>query len=640
MLSPRYMSLKAVEEAKREFLARVDFSALREEERISVDQSVGRVTSRPIYARISVPHFAASAMDGFAVRLKSPKEKLFRLGIDAFEVNTGDPLPAGTNAVVPLEMAAMEGRNVIVSEPVKLWQHVRLLGEDVVRGDVVLPPHHVISPLDIGVLMASGVKSVWVFQRPKVLVVPTGSELVDFWTSNTEELNRGQLIEYMSYVAVEYLKQLGVEAVRNTIVPNKDELLHTVRQAVKDFHLVLIIGGTSVGSGDFTRAVIEDLGSVIAAGIRSRPAKPTILGVIAGKPVIGIPGYPVSAFIAIKEFAVPVIHRICPLVSQGSVVKVQMGMSLTTGTGFDEFVRVKIASKGDRYVAFPTRMGMSVISPLAAADGVIKIPHYSTGIEEGEEESCVLLKNVETINQQLLIVGEEDPILQALDNYLRQINDPEKNFGLCFLNYGSSRGLSALRKGLCKIVAIGHFEEMSFRVDRLDDENAKDLFFLNIVKREIGLMARKDNPKRIASVTDVSREDVTFLNLPIGHSPRTWLDKILKRLAINGRDIRGYESEVNDIATVAVQVEQGTVDVGLGTYPMAKRFRLRFLPIAEESFGFAVRRDFMSSQAFATISDVLCSTKFKRKAQSLGYNTSESGQLTKICITEEMFGYC
>jgi len=623
------MSLKTVEEAKREFLARIDFSALRGEEKISVDQSVGRVTSRPIYARISVPHFAASAMDGFAVRLKSPTEKLFRLGIDAFEVNTGDPLPAGTNAVVPLEMAAMEGRNVIVSEAVKLWQHVRLPGEDVVRGDVVLPPHHVISPLDIGVLMASGVKSVWVFQRPKVLVVPTGSELLDFWTSNTEELNRGQLIEYMSYVALEYLKQLGVEAVRNTIVPNKDELLHRVRQAVKDFHLVLIIGGTSVGSGDFTRAVIEDLGSVIVAGIRSRPAKPTILGIIAGRPVIGVPGYPVSAFIAIREFAIPVISRICPTVFEGSV-KVRMGTSVNTNTGFDEFIRMRISPIGDDYLAFPTRMGMSMIFPLAATDGLVKIPHYAAGIEEGEEVRCVLLKGIGTIQQQLLVIGEEDPILRTLDNILRQINQFEPRFSLCFVNRGSSGGFSALKKGLCKIAAVGHFKKMPFTVDKLNDQNGGDFFFMNIVNREIGLMLKKNNTKTIASLADIICKNLTFANLAVGYSPRRWLDKLLKELAIDGRNIKGYENEVDNIATIALQVEQGIADVGLGTYPVAKRFGLGFLPIAEESFGFAVKDDFMFSPVFSTISDILCSNDFKKEATNLGYSTKESGQVTKI----------
>lgn len=635
------MSFKTLEEARCEFLARIDFSALKGEEKIRVDQSVGRVTSKPVYARISVPHFAASAMDGFAVKLKSAMdERLFTLGRDAFEVNTGDPLPAGTSAVVPLEMAAVEGQNVIVKGRIKLWQHVRLPGEDVVRGDVILPSHHIITPLDIGVLIASGVRNVWVFKKPRILVVPTGNELIDLLNEQYRSVEKGKLIDYMSYVAVEYLRQKRTEAVRSPVVTDKDELLNTVRQGVKDFHLVLIIGGTSVGSKDFTRAIIEELGIVIVAGIRSRPGKPTILGIVAGKPVIGVPGYPNSAFIAIKEFAVPVIDKICPVVSHGSV-KVQMGVSLVTSSGFDEFVRVKITSKSDRYVAFPTRMGLSVISPLAAADGVVRIPHDSTGIEEGAEESCELLRNIEAINRQLLVIGEQDPILQILDNFLRQVDSPRKRFSLCCLNYGSLRGLLALRKGLCEIAAVGQFEEMFLKVDGLDEKNAKeDLFFVNIVRREIGLMVKKDNPKKITSVTDIAREGLTFLNLPIGYSPRTWLDKMLKRMGVNEKDIRGYDCEVNDIATMALQIEQGTIDVGLGTYPMAKRFGLEFLPVAEETFDFCIKGDFMSSQAFAAISDVLCSTEFKRKARNLGYSARESGQLRKIRIGEGMSGNC
>ncbi len=423
-------------------------------EEAPVHEALGRVTAGPVYAAISSPHFHAAAMDGFALRAEATfgastiHPKPFTVGADAHPVDTGDPLPEGTDAVVMSELInEIDAETIEIDAAVAPWNHVRVAGEDVVAGQLLLPPGHRLRPFDLGGLLAAGITRVSVRKRPLVAIIPTGDELV----SPGAPPEPGQLIEFNSAILSAFVTEWGGEPEVYPIVRDRLEAIEeATRDALERADIVLVNAGSSAGREDFTSAVVKKLGEVLVHGVAIFPGKPTIIGACAGgsgalKPVFGIPGYPVSAALALQEFVRPLMAHMAgapPLEYES--VRAVMSRKSASRMGMEEFLRVKLGEVGGRMIALPAKRGASVITSLVEADGMIRVPPTSEGIESGEEVRVELLRPLSEVRGNILMAGSHD---NALDLLASEVRRRYREVSLSTSAVGSMAGLIAVRGG-------------------------------------------------------------------------------------------------------------------------------------------------------------------------------------------------
>ena len=314
-----YLSDIPLEEAWDRF-----YSALREAgalepmpaQQVPLAKARGRITAGPIWAVASSPHYDAAAMDGIAVRAVdttgATETSPIILAMSGPEpravwVDTGDPMPAGFDAVIMIEnLHLVDDDHVSFMAPVAPWQHVRPLGEDIVATELVLPENHRLAPADLGACAAAGLSEVPVRRRPSVAIIPTGNELVPVGA----ELKPGDIVEFNSLMLSGLLEEWGAAA---TVLDPAPDVFETIRDsaqaALAEHDLVIINAGSSAGSEDYTALVVEELGKLLVHGIAVRPGHPVVLGIAGGKPLVGLPGYPVSAVLTAELLLKPLIER-------------------------------------------------------------------------------------------------------------------------------------------------------------------------------------------------------------------------------------------------------------------------------------------------------------------------------------------
>lgn len=330
-------------------------------ETIKIESALGRVTAAPVYAAISAPHYNAAAMDGVAVRAAdtfgasetTPVRLL--LGREAVMIDTGDPLPDGFDAVVMIEDVHLIQDQVEVIAAVAPWQHVRVIGEDLVASEMILPANHKLRPFDLGGVLAGGQTTVKVHPRPRVALIPTGTELVQ----PGSELNPGAIIEFNSRILAGMTTDWGGKPLRWEITPDDyNRLRQTILEACDQADILVINAGSSAGREDFTAALVAELGELYLHGVAIKPGKPVILGLIQGKPVVGIPGYPVSAVLTFELFVQPLIYRKLGLKEpERNQTLATLSRKTVSPLGVEEFVRVKLGQVGEKMIATPHNQG-------------------------------------------------------------------------------------------------------------------------------------------------------------------------------------------------------------------------------------------------------------------------------------------
>src|SRR5215207_9343043 len=282
---------------------------------LRLDEAVGRVTAEPVWARTSSPPFDAAAMDGIAVRaaetVGASETSPVRLEAGAFEVvDTGDPIPGDFDAVVMREDVHTDEGAVELRAAAAPYQHVRSIGEDVSAAELLLPAGHRLRPVDVAAAGAAGATELVVRRRPVVTVIPTGDEIRPVGS----ELGEGQLPDTNSVMLAAQAEAAGCEAHRFEVTPDvPDEIAAAVRAAAARSDLVVVIAGSSAGRDDHTAAVVAEVGTLAVHGVAVRPGHPVVLGAVEGAPptpVLGAPGYPVSAALTFDIFAAPLLARL------------------------------------------------------------------------------------------------------------------------------------------------------------------------------------------------------------------------------------------------------------------------------------------------------------------------------------------
>ncbi|MGB5986641.1 MAG: molybdopterin biosynthesis protein [Desulfobacterales bacterium] len=633
-----YLQMKSLAEAREILFRHFPVQKRPESETLTVPDAVGRVLAVPVFARLSSPAFHLAAMDGIAVSAadtfgsSESSPKTLALGAQADYVNTGHVLPPGRDAVIMIEnVEVIDGTRVRIDAPVFPWRNVRKIGEDIVATELLFPRNHRISPYCLGAILAAGVFQVAVRCRPRVLIIPTGSELVDWRDPEFSTLQPGQVLETNGHVLGALVEAAGGTFELHPIVGDRHSRIQTALEhaVAHKFDLIMTVGGSSAGSEDFTRPVVEKLGKVLVHGVTMMPGKPLLIGDIQGVPILGMPGYPVSTIMAFEQFAAPLLARMLGQPEERRPqAPVMPTRKIPSRLGLEEFVRVKIGRVGERLVATQLPRGAGSITSLTEADGIIRIPNHSEGVAAHTPVMAELLRPRHFIDHTLVAVGSHDNTLDVLRDELK-IHAPD--LSLSSSHVGSLGGLMAIKNGVCHL-AGSHLLDTedgtyngSYIRRYLPD---REIVQVNLVLRDQGLIIPKGNPKGIESVADLVRDDLAMINRQLGSGTRILLDYEFKRHQLDPRSIRGYENEEFTHMAVAVAVLSGTVDLGVGIYAAAKALDLDFIPLVQEQYDLIIPAEYFASEDVTLLLDVITSARFQKRILELGgYDTTHTGQV-------------
>ena len=606
-------------------------------ERVPIQDALGRITAEPVWAARSVPHYDASAMDGVAVRsadtvgASETSPLTLALPEQAAWVDTGDPLPDGFDAVIMIEVVRRLSVSAIeIRSPVPPYNHIRPLGEDIVEAELLLPQNHRLRPADLGACAAAGVTRISIRPKPTVAIIPTGNELVDI-SANPKP---GDIVEFNSIVLASMLTEWGADPTRLPPVPDDPNLLKdAIGQAVARFDIVLVNAGSSAGTEDYTAGSIEELGDLVIHGVAIRPGHPIALGIVQNKPVIGIPGYPVSAVIACELFAQPIVEsKLGRPADPAPVVTATMTRRVHSPMGEDEFLRVRLGQVGDKLVAAPLQRGAGVINSLVRADGIARVPRNSEGVEAGGHISVRLLKPMRDIQRAIVVTGSHDLILDLLAS---RLSEKRGNPSLASANVGSLGGLLAIRRGEAHIAGSHLLDENTgeYNVSYIQRYiPRRQIALISLAGRTQGLMIAPGNPLRIADLADLANPDIRFVNRQRSSGTRVLLDYKLRELGVSPESISGYDREEYTHLAVAAAVQAGRADVGLGILPAARAMGLDFIPLFEERYDLVIPIEFYESELIAPMLNTIRSPDFQREVEALGgYKVGQMGTL-KIMI--------
>ena len=375
---------------------------------VSLQDAAGMVLAEPVYAKYNVPPAPVSAMDGFAVSavstLGASEDTPLKLtGFD--RVNTGNVVRPQFDAVIMVEDVEFDGSDapseITIRSPIKAGRNVRATGEDIEEGRMILPAGARIRPFDIGALAGYGITEVPV-RTVSIGIIATGSELI----APGEVPKPGQVVESNSVMTEAYLRQFGVNVIRYPPVADNRELIReAIEKALAENEIVLLSAGSSMGSKDFTASAISEIGKIVFHGVFMKPAKPTMLGVVDGKPVIGMPGFPLSAQTSQRLFVRELLELWGFRGPEHETISVVAGEAVGSDDFLDEFRFAAAAEVAGRVVALPQIRSSSMQMNGIRANCYIHIPRGTAEAKAGDCVSAVLNVPLEELSRTILLGG-------------------------------------------------------------------------------------------------------------------------------------------------------------------------------------------------------------------------------------------
>jgi len=602
-------------------------------EEVSPRDSMGRITASTVMAGFSSPHYFASAVDGMAVQADhtygatetSPLK--LRPGETAFPVDTGQPLPEGCNAVVMIEHVEWTDQETIeIRSAATPWQHVRAVGEDILGNELILPSCHRVRPVDLGVMLSAGVNTVPVLKKPRVAIIPTGSELVP----PGEKPAPGKIIDSNSSLFASMIEEWGGDPIIYPITPDEPgKIKSAMQEAIEEAELVLIIAGSSAGRKDYTAKLVQELGELLVHGVAIRPGKPVVLGYTDDAALLGVPGYPVSAFLVMELFVKPLLYRwLNQPLHQRAAVKASFKRKIMSTLKEEEFLRVRLGVIGGRQVAVPLPRGSGILSSVLKADGLVRIPQETEGWDTDTEVSVELLKPQEEAANNIICLGSHDLSLDLLDNQLRT-----RFTGTCLasIHEGSLGGIMALKRGETHLAPVHLLDpqtgeyNISYLKQYLPHE---DLVLVHLLYREQGLILPPGNPQNIKGVSDLVDQKANFINRQRGAGTRILFDYLLGKEGVDPSSIQGYHREEYNHLAVAAAVQAGTADAGLGILAAAHLYGLHFVPLAWEKYQLVIPRNYLAHPGISRLLDTVATPEFKDQVEKMGgYDMSDRGKI-------------
>lgn len=538
------------------------------EETVPLVCSRDRILAEKIISKVDVPGFHRASMDGYAVQaadtLESREDRPVSLRLagcvpmgrlpdvrvargETAEVSTGSMMPEGADAVVMIEYSQAKDGRVYIRRPVYSSENVQNAGSDISFGELVLFPGTRIASREMGVLAALGQETVRV-QSLKVGVASTGGELVPPGRS----LGPGQIYDINTYAIAAGVQECGAIAVPYGILPDeREKMAMALQKMAQECEMVLVSGSTSAGAGDMVYQVIEEVGELIFHGVNLKPGKPTIFGLIDGKPCLGLPGYPTSALTVFYELAAPVIRKALGQKHQGKKTEGRLAGHLRT-EGRQQMLAVGVS----RSLVYPVDKGSGSITTLALADGVIEIPAGVEYLASGAAVEVKLFREPHVPN--LVVAGENSIILERLAESLP--------WRLALLNTGSLRGRVYLEDGVADLAAVSSIDAVPV---------PEGLALLKGYKRELGLIYRDAE-----AMSDPASRIVGW------HRDSVMLGALERALLDQGHSNPGYVRMAKTHSAVAAAVASRRADLGFGERAAAIEAGLGFKFVAEDEIQF------------------------------------------------------
>lgn len=604
-------------------------------ETILVNDALHRITSRAVKAVHSSPHYYAAAMDGIATLAAKTYNAtettpiLLTLHTDYVVVDTGDPIDERFDTVIMVEdLIQHDETHIRLLSAVAPYVNIRQIGEDICQEEILLTSNTIIRPSTMGAMLAGGVMRVDVRKRPIVGIIPTGDEVV----APKPDPQPGEVLEFNSTIFKGMLQEWGCDVIIYPIIPDQiDKMENAINLAVDECDLVLLNAGSSAGRDDYASTVLKNIGDVFQHGIAIKPGKPTLLGSVRRKPVIGVPGYPVSGILVLDYIVKQVLAQLRMLpFEENPILEATLSKRILSGLKYEEFIRVKLGNVAGKWIATPLNRGAGVVTSFMKADGILRIPQNTEGLEAGEIVRIERLVPLNQLEHTLVMIGSHDPLIDLMHDQLRTIHP---DLYLSSSHVGSMGGIMAMRRQEAHITTIHLLDESDGTYNRsylktyLPDEN---LVWIKGVKRTQGLMVAKGNPKKIKNIADLTNESVRFVNRQKGSGTRILLDYLLRQNNIDPDTIYGYDREEYTHLSIAVQVAQGSADCGLGIYSAAKIYQLDFIPLCDEEYDFIVRGDFMDDPRMKAFQEILTSDAFNRELIAMGgYSTEGIGEIVR-----------
>jgi putative molybdopterin biosynthesis protein len=604
-------------------------------ETLPLDAALDRVTARAVFARLSSPHYHACAMDGIALaaartegaRPTAPLE--LALEREAWIVDTGDPLPAGCDAVVMIEAVEQRGDGrVAIRAPVAPFEHVRPIGEDVVATEAVVAKRRRLAPADLAALAGAGIAQVAVVRRPRVAILTTGDELID---PATVRPRRGEIVDSNGVLLAACVRSYGGEPVTTARVPDDpQQLAGAVAQAIATCDVVVVNAGSSAGREDHTARTFASFGDVVVHGVAIRPGHPLVLGIAGRIPLLGIPGYPVSAAICSELFLRPLVERLGAREAEDErTLEVTLTRKLFSPLGEDEFVRVVAARVGERLVATPLRRGAGAITSLARANAIVMVPRTHEGVPAGARVTARALRPLRAIERTLLAVGSHDVAVDLLAGALA-----DRDLDLVSANVGSIAGLVALRDGATHVAGTHAIDpaDGSYNVAAVRRYGPRErVALVHFARREQGLMVARGNPLGLHGVADVAARGARFVNRQKDAGTRMLFDLLLARAGIAPAQIAGYDRLEFTHTAVAALVADGSADCGVGIRAAAAALDLDFVPLAREPYELALRAASLDEPRIAALVACVASAALRAEIDALpGYDATAAGSIRYV----------
>jgi len=614
-------------------------------EEVPLTKAFGRVLAEDVYSEVDVPPFDRAAMDGYAVKATDTfgarEDKPAKLKVigkvkvgskpevyvdagEAVEIGTGAPMPGGANAVVMVEYTEEENGYVKIFKPVVPGENVQPAGSDIMVGELVLREGQLLTPREIGVLAAIGKVSVKIYRKPKVAIISTGDEIV----KSGEKLPYGKIYDINGPSIFTAVKECGGDPIFIGIARDDvGEILDMIREGFEKADIVITSGSTSAGVKDVLYQIIDQLGEpgVLVHGIKIKPGKPTVIAVVDGKPLFGLPGYPTSALTIFRLIVAPVIRKMAglSLIIEEDTVPAILKTRIHAPPGRKYLVSVSLVrDKDGNLIAVPTPGGSGTITNLANADGYFEIPEDVEFIDECEIVQVKLFsKDIKL--PDLAFIGSH---CLGVDLIYKLMRKRYPNINVRILNVGSTGGFMAVKRGEADIAGVHLLDEETetYNIPFIEKFGLKDkVVLVRGYIREQGFIVAKGNPKDFHGLPDLLREDIRFINRNKGSGTRTLIDIELKKLAeklhlsfekLTSR-IKGYDVEAKTHSAVASAVLHGRADVGLGIRTVAEMFDLEFIPIAEENYDFLISADSIDKKAAQIFLEILRSEELKAEIE-------------------------
>ena len=610
-------------------------------ERLSINETLGRVLAADVFSEIDVPGFDRAAMDGFAVVAESTfgsddriPVKLKILGEveagntnahsisrgEAFEIATGAPIPKGSDAVVMVEYTKRHADSVEIYRPVTPGENVTGAGSDIMTGELILRKYQVITPREIGLLAAIGIGKVDVCRKPRVAIFSSGDELVE----PGGPFSFGRIFDTNGPAVAASVAECGGDPNFLGILPDDyNAVKNAVDTALNDADIVISSGSTSSGPGDLFYRVVDDLGEpgVLVHGLTLKPGKPALIGIARGKPIFGLPGYPTSALMIFHVLVAPIIRRLSNMLeSSPDKIHATSPMKFFKARGRRELLPVELITnpKGE-FIAYPMQSGSGAISSFSLADGFVDLPEGQEYVDEGEGVEVQLFGRG-LLPPSLVAIGSHCVGIDIAFTLLRA-GDP--SFLGRTINVGSVGGFRAVKRGEPDLAGVHLQDEETGQynipfITRYGLE--RSAFLIRGYDREQGLIVKRGNPKKIQKVADLLRADVSFINRNKGSGTRLLIDRHLTQLAAaQGTDlenltmkIQGYGYESKTHSAVATAVKNDRADVGFGIRTVAETPGLEFVKLDDEKYDFLIPKDRIEKKSVSVFLELLRSQEFSR----------------------------